>query len=279
MNRSRIVILLFAAMAAGAAALLARGFLSGGTETGKAQPISNVATVGVLVASSTIEPGRPVTPDLVRWQQWPKATVDSTFLTQDANPNPDQIVKGTVARTPIAPGEPLTNTKIVHSDGAGFMAATVQPGMRAVAIPITAESGAGGFILPNDRVDLILTVQVSDSPRAFGAHTILHNVRVLAVDQTFTQDKDQKSVIAKTATLELTPAQAESVDAAAVTGTVSLALRPLGDTATADIQKKAVHNENQVVAVIRYGLARGASTTTSSSSGNSQGITNPVQAR
>ncbi|HEX3651443.1 MAG TPA: Flp pilus assembly protein CpaB [Rhizomicrobium sp.] len=257
MNRSRIIVLVFAAMAAGAAALLARGFLSGGgTEPGKAQPAAlNLATVGVLVASTNIEPGRPLTPDLVRWQAWPKSTVDSTFLTQDANPNPDQIVKGTVARTPIASGEPLTNTKIVHSDAAGFMAANVSPGMRAVSIPITTESGAGGFILPNDRVDLILTVQVSDQPRAFGANTILHYIRVLAVDQTYTQDKDQKTVLAKTATLELSPQQAEAVDAAAQTGTVSLALRPLGDTAVADIQKKVP--QNRVVAVIRYGLVHG----------------------
>ncbi len=278
MNRSRIIVLAFAAMAAGAAALLARGFLSGGTETSKAQPAVSVATVGVLVASSNIEPGRPLTPDLVRWQAWPKATVDSTFITQDANPNPDQVVKGTVARAPMLAGEPLTNTKFVHSDGAGFMSATVSPGMRAVSIPITTESGAGGFILPNDRVDVLLTVQVSDSPRAYGTRTILHYVRVLAVDQTNTQDKDQKTVLAKTATLELSPQQAEAVDAAAATGTVSLALRPLGDTATADIQKKPAHNDNQMVAVIRYGLVRGAGTAIASS-GNSQGITNPVQAR
>jgi pilus assembly protein CpaB len=135
------------------------------------------------------------------------------------------------------------------------MAANVSPGMRAVSIPITTESGAGGFILPNDRVDLILTVQVSDQPRAFGANTILHYIRVLAVDQTYTQDKDQKTVLAKTATLELSPQQAEAVDAAAQTGTVSLALRPLGDTAVADIQKKVP--QNRVVAVIRYGLVHG----------------------
>jgi pilus assembly protein CpaB len=163
MNRSRVIVLGLAAIAAGAAAFLARGFLGGGTELGKAQPAA-VSTVGVLVASSNIEPGRALTPDMVRWQPWPKSTVDSTFLTQDANSNPDQIVKGTVARAPIIAGEPLTNTKIVHSDAAGYMAAMVSPGMRAVSIPITTESGAGGFILPNDRVDLILTVFASDSP-------------------------------------------------------------------------------------------------------------------
>src|SRR6185437_13683076 len=100
MNRSRVIVLGLAALAAGLAAFLARGFLGGGTQPGKALPVA-VSTVGVLVASSNIEPGRAVTPDMVHWQTWPKSTVDSTFLTQDANPNSDQIVKGTVARAPI----------------------------------------------------------------------------------------------------------------------------------------------------------------------------------
>jgi pilus assembly protein CpaB len=253
MNRSRVIILALAALAAGAAALLARGFLGGGTEPSKALP-GPVASVGVLVASTKIDPGRPVTPDLVRWQPWPKSSVDSTFFTQDANPNPDLIVKGTVARTPMLPGEPLTNTKIVHSDSAGFMAATVAPGMRAVSIPITTESGAGGFILPNDRVDVILTVLISDQPKSYGARTFLHDVRVLAVDQTYTQDKDHQTVLAKTATLELSPQQAETVEAAASSGTVSLALRPLGETPGADLAMNT--NQNRTVSIIRYGMAR-----------------------
>ena len=255
MNRSRVIILALAALAAGAAALLVRGFLGGGTQPSNALP-APTATVGVLVASANIDPGRPVTPDLVRWQPWAKASVDSNFFTQDANPNPDLIVKGTVARAPILAGEPLTNTKIVHSDSAGFMAATVSPGMRAVSIPITTESGAGGFILPNDRVDVIVTMQISEQPRAFGARTLLHDVRVLAVDQTYTQDKDHQTVLAKTATLELSPDQAESVAAAASTGTVSLALRPLGETPSNELAMNTHHTESHVVSVIRYGMAR-----------------------
>lgn len=261
MNRSRIIILALAALAAGAAALLARGFLGGGTEPGKAEPVANLSTVGVLVAASNIEPGRPLTPEMVRWQEWPKASVDSTFITQDTGSNLDQVVKGTVARAPILSGEPLTNTKFVHSEAAGFMAATVGQGMRAVSIPITVESGAGGFILPNDRVDLIVTMQVSDSPRTFGARTLLHDIRVLAVDQTYTQDKDQKTVLAKTATLELSPRQAETVGAAAAGGPVSLALRPLGDNAEKDMAMDTHRNDNPVVSIIRYGQGRASSQT------------------
>jgi pilus assembly protein CpaB len=130
----------------------------------------------------------------------------------------------------------------------------VAPGMRAVSIPITTESGAGGFILPNDRVDVILTVQVSEQPKSYGARTFLHDVRVLAVDQTYTQDKDHQTVLAKTATLELSPQQAETVEAAASSGTVSLALRPLGETPGADLAMNT--NQNRTVSIIRYGMAR-----------------------
>jgi pilus assembly protein CpaB len=258
MNRSRLIVLSVAALASAGAAFLARGFLGGGTEAIKAQPAA-VSTVGVLVASSNIDAGKPVTPDMVRWQNWPKSSVDSTFLTQDANPNPEQIVKGTVARAPILSGEPLTNIKIIHSDAAGIMAAMVSPGMRAVSIPITTETGAGGFILPNDRVDVILTVQVSESPKLFAAHAILHDVRVLAVDQTYTQDKDQKTVLAKSATMELSPQQLEMLDSAAATGAVSLALRPLGETGKDLAMNSKPKNVNTgMVSIIRYGMTRGS---------------------
>jgi len=256
MNRSRVVILVLAVLAAGAAALLARGLLGGGTPKSSAQVAPPFASTEVLVAASDIEPGIPVTGDLVRWQAWPKSSVDSTFITSDANANASQVVTGTVARAPIVSGEPLTNTKIVHADSAGFMSARLTPGMRAVSIPISTESGAGGFILPNDRVDVIVTIQVSETPKAFVARTLLRDVRVLAVDQTFAQDKDQKTVIAKTATLELSPQQSEMVSAASSTGVVSLALRALGDN-NIDVASNTNKYNNGVVSVIRYGVVRG----------------------
>ena len=105
----------------------------------------------------------------------------------------DEAVKGTVVRAPLVAGQPITNTAIVHGDAAGFMAAMLMPGMRAVSITITADSGAGGFILPNDRVDVILTRKLDGNPPRVEAKTILADVRVLAVDQTFKQDKDTKT--------------------------------------------------------------------------------------
>src|ERR1700761_2430317 len=199
MNRSRVIILVLAAFAAGIAALLVRGLLGGGTPKVQAQVAPpQIATLGVLVASTNIQPGTALTPESVHWQDWPKGSVDSSFISESGNPDTASVVKGTVARAPIVAGEPITDTKIVHADAASFMAARLTPGMRAVSTAISTETGAGGFILPNDRVDVVMSQQIADNPRRFAAHTILSDVRVLAMDQTFTQDKDQKTVLAKT---------------------------------------------------------------------------------
>jgi pilus assembly protein CpaB len=142
------------------------------------------------------------------------------------------------------------------------MAATLAPGMRAVSIGISTESSAGGFILPNDRVDVILTEQLGDAHQ-FHARTILNDVRVLAVDQTYKEDKDQKVVLAKTATLELTPKQAEAVERSQSSGTISLSLRGLGDanpasSPVASSQSSLLGSGEGDVEVLRYGIPRAA---------------------
>lgn len=258
MNTQRMLILGLAAIAAGAAAFLARGFLGGGTEKSKAAiPAPHMVMSEVLVAANNLQAGTALTPESVRWQQWPRTAVDPSFITHDGVADLATVVHGVVVRVPLLPGEPLTTSNIVHAASAGFMAARVGQGLRAVSIGISTESGAGGFILPNDRVDVLVTVQISDNPRRYAARTLLNNVRVLAVDQTYREDKDQKVVLAKTATLELTPQQAEQVERAQATGTISLSLRPLGD-ADADNVKSAdatvTNNSQNAVAVIRYGI-------------------------
>ena len=260
MNTSRMLILGVAVVAAGAAALLVRGLLGGGTAKTQAALPPRPLTSEVLVAASDLQAGTALTAALVRWQEWPKSAVDASFITQDEVSDVDRIVRGAVVRAPLVSGEPLTASKIVHADSAGFMAAMVGQGMRAVSIGISTESGAGGFILPNDRVDVLVTEQISESPRRFASHTLLNSARVLAVDQTFREDKDQKVVLAKTATLELTPLQAEQVERAQATGTLSLSLRPLGDDGTQKISREradaATNDAAGATTVIRYGVAR-----------------------
>ncbi len=129
MNRSRIIVLGAAAVAAIVAAFLVRGLLGGGTEkSAAATPPKPVSTVRVLVAASNIQPGTKLTADAVRWQVWPKSTVDSSFITASGSPDLNKVIDGTVARAPLIAGEPLTTTKIVHADAAGFMAAQLTPG-------------------------------------------------------------------------------------------------------------------------------------------------------
>ncbi len=271
MNTPRLVVLGLAAVAAGGAAFLARGFLGGGTPKVAAAVPPPVTTAQVLVASADLVPGRAVTPDEVRWQTWPKGSVDPSFITDASAPSIDAVVKGTVVRAPMVAGEPITQTKIIHADQAGLMSATLTPGMRAVSIQISIASLAGGFIQPNDRVDLVLTSQTADGGKKFRATTILRNVRVLAIDQAFDNAKSQKPVSdVKTATLELTPQQAERVTRAQASGVLSLSLRSMveqiaGGQGRVDAARARFNNNEAAdsgeVSVIRYGVLRADSTT------------------
>ncbi|MEO8300576.1 MAG: Flp pilus assembly protein CpaB [Rhizomicrobium sp.] len=258
MNTQRIIVLGFALVAAGGAAFLVRGMLGGGTPVVQAKVGPAMAMSEVLVASTNLTPGQALTAEQVRWEKWPTSTVDPSFITHAAAGDEEQAVKGTVVRAMILPGQPITKTAIVRGDASGFMAATLSEGMRAVSISINTDSGAGGFILPNDRVDVILTRKSSGSARG-SAKTILSNLRVLAVDQTFKQEKDTRTVVGKTATVEVSPEQAETISAAGMSGQLSLSLRPLSEAGEASLndpaRKRRAGAYDGPVSVIRYGMA------------------------
>lgn len=255
MNTQRMLILGVAAIAAGAAALLAHGLMGGGTQTAKAAlPPPKPATSEVLVAAENLQPGTALTASSARWQEWPKSAVDSSFITRDATPDLDHALKGTVVRAPLVAGEPFATTKIVHADAAGFMAAMITPGMRAMSLSMSTENDAGGFILPNDRVDAMVTGSFSGDKNHSVTVTFMRDVRVLAVDQTYKEDKDQKTVLAKTVTLEVTPLQAELVATAQAKGPISLALRALGDGAQKAADASAGDAaSSSTITVIGYG--------------------------
>jgi pilus assembly protein CpaB len=255
MDRSRIIVLAVAAFAAGAVALLARSFLGGGTPVTVAAPAPRVVMSDVLVAATNLTPGAQLAAGSVRWQEWPKASVDASFVTRDTAPDISQFVKGAVVRAPMMAGEPLSPTKIVHADSAGFLAAHLMPGMRAVSITISADTGAGGFILPNDRVDVLLTQRTTDD-RHYRSQTILKNVLVLAVDQTAEETKDSKTVVGHTATLELAPPEVELLQRAAANGSLSLALRALGDNQETAATNKPQDSGSAEISIIRYGVER-----------------------
>jgi pilus assembly protein CpaB len=264
MNIKRISILGVAAIAAGLAAFLVRGML---TNRPVVQAAAPAPTIQILVAAKDVTAGHLLDPTLVRWQPWPEKAMMTTFINNKAEPDVAKAIAGAVVRMPLSAGQPITEASIVRAGGAGFMAATVTAGMRAIGVPVTAETSAGGFILPNDRVDVVLTRQLPSEGKSFESITILSDVRVLAVDQTAHQGKDQETVIGKTATLELTEKQSELVTRAQQSGVLSLALRSIGDSDGMPIAKnfpnigapeKAAVVRPPLI-VYRYGVLRGES--------------------
>jgi len=184
MNRARIVVLAIAIGAGGIAAYLASG---SDDKPAPAQPVAQLQTVDILVAKSDIALGRSVKPDDLQWQTWPAATASSSFISRASKADAIKEITGSIARSPFIAGEPIREQKLVKADGSGFMAAILPAGYRAISTEISPETGAGGFILPNDRVDVILTKREKNPDKAgpdiSSAEVILTNVRVLAIDQ------------------------------------------------------------------------------------------------
>src|SRR4030081_93811 len=182
MNTARIIVLVIAISAGGVAAYLA----SGSDPKTVAEPKVEVSTVDVLVAKADIALGQSVGPDDMLWQTWPSATASNNFIRRTDRPDGTFQITGSIARSPFIAGEPIREPKLVKTNGSGFMAAVLPGGMRAVSTEISPETGAGGFILPNDRVDVILSKRernASGSVDTITSEIILSDIRVLAIDQ------------------------------------------------------------------------------------------------
>lgn len=258
MNAARIGVLVLAVVAAGLAALLARGLVSSGDAPVEATVIE-APTSEVLVASTNIERGNRLSGSSMRWQSWPETALAEGFITRTQRPNGIESMTGNLARAPLANGEPITDAKVVNIKTGGFMAALISPGKRAVAVNLSPETGAGGFILPNDHVDIIHTRRVQqDGPRGvqevIQGEVLLRDIRVLAIDQRFKDDSGEQVALGKTATLELSPAQAERVTVAQAEGPLTLSLRGLGEAADAQIEGEEEQvSESSSISVVRYG--------------------------
>jgi pilus assembly protein CpaB len=200
----------------------------------------------------------------LQWQSWPAATASNAFIRRDARPDAQNQIAGAIARVPLMQGEPIREQKLVRAEGSGFMAAILPSGMRAVSTEISAETGAGGFILPNDRVDIVLTRRLKN-PDANGAlagndlilsEVILTNIRVLAIDQAPKEKDGQNAVLGKTVTLELKPDQVATLSAARQGGTLQLALRSIVDVNATELtaEDQAAKRSGGGVNVIRYGV-------------------------
>ncbi len=257
MNTARIVVLTIALGAGGIAAYLASG---SDNKPPPAAPVAQLQTVDVLVAKADIGLGQTLTPNDMQWQTWPAATASNTFIRRNDRPDATTQIAGSIARAPFIAGEPIREAKLVKADGSGFMAAILPTGMRAVSTEISAETGAGGFILPNDRVDVLLTKREKNPNPAAGvdivvSEIILTNLRVLAIDQTPKEKEGQNSVVGRTVTLELKPEQTATLAAARQAGTLSLALRSIADLNQVDVGSEDRTRQRASINIVRHGIS------------------------
>src|SRR5512134_1880013 len=235
MNLRTVVLLAVALSVAGLTALLVNGLLSGRKVAVEAQAPTVAAPPPppeILVAKKPMPAGTFVKPEDLEWRPWPKEGLTEAYLIKGKASEKD--LAGAVVRTHLYAGEPITTSRVVHPGEQGFLAAVLDPGKRAVAIPVDGTSGVAGFVFPGDFVDVILTIKRTVTAEASEGNetrqfseTLLTDVRVLAIDQTLDNDSGAAKV-GKNATLEVSPKQAERAALALNMGTLSLSLRSLG---------------------------------------------------
>jgi pilus assembly protein CpaB len=244
MSRAQILSLLVAIGCAVLAVVLARGLI--GQPPPPGAPVTVEApkppSIPVLVAARDIALGERLTGLSVEWRDWPRASLSEAMITREARPDAIEKIEGARARAPILAGEPIADRKILTADKGNLMSALVRKGLRGFAVRVSDRTAGSGFILPNDRVDIIATLRVEleestdDNPREIVfSRTIVTNARVLAVNKAIAPDGDKPSIDEiETAVLELDQQQAEVVARAETQGELSLALRSIADDGSAD---------------------------------------------
>jgi len=235
--RARTLVLFVVALTlAGGTAMLVRSFLEQ-RPNAEAEALAKPAAPqkSVLVARGGITRGQILKPQDFSWQVWPEGGIDKNYILSGSRTA--ESFAGWVARDPFAAGEPISEAKIVSPGSRGFLAAVLGPGMRAISVPVTATSGISGFVFPGDQVDILITHQLtgagSNDTQHKAAETVLHDVRVIGIDQKL-DSKNGEALVAHTATLEVTPKQSEMIAVATEIGKLSLSLRSL---ATASSEK------------------------------------------
>ncbi len=213
----------------------------------------------VLVASADIPLGTALSEKNLEWESWPESLLRDAYITREAKPDALEEYAKATARSSFYDGEPIRDSKIVHSDS-GYLSAILPAGKRAMALLISAEKSAGGFVLPNDHVDVLMSYKVPDQ-NLLSTETILQNIRVLAVDQVIEEQDGEKAIVGRTVTLELTAQQTEILTAAKKTAgnSLALALRSIEDAqlgssdAGQHLLSSGTRKKRGTVRVIKYG--------------------------
>ncbi len=261
MKLSRILVLFGAVTCAGLAVAILNHKAPAKVKIVK---VAELPTTHVLTAAKKIDLGVVLAPSDLAWTQWPKASLSPKMITQDQDPQALTQDVGAIARATMEQGEPVFNDRLVKGTNQGFMSAILPSGMRALAINIEGNgaTSAGGFILPNDHVDVLHTYRDVAATKANGAETfttdaVLRNVRVLAIGQNIKEKNGKPVVVGSTATLELSPKQAEVAILAQKSGTLTLTLRSLVDSnglASTQAEKNAEDEIGKDITVVRYGV-------------------------
>lgn len=260
MNKAQIAVLAVAVAAGGAAFMMMNGS-SPPPEMPIAAP-QQMNVEQVLVATKDLPYGTEITDADTAWVDWPKSSVPLGSLSKTEAPNAKEDTNGSYVRMPVSGGEPIRKERLIKGVTAGLMSTMLAPGKRAIAIDVTLNNTAGGFILPNDRVDVLRTYRDTEATKDLGhevynSEVVLSNVRVLAMGQTIEKKGAEPVVTGSTATLELDPHQAELVVLAQRTGQLVLSLRPITDAIVKDASAEAPpeSGSEDTLTVVRHGVS------------------------
>lgn len=236
MSKMRIVMFAVAIGSAVTAGLLAKGLIGKKPQPQEVAAAPKIETVDVLVAAKDITTGEKLAAGSIIWKSWPKNVIQDMMITRDEMPDAEEKLAESRALVPMYEGETILEKKVVNPGEGGFMSAVLPKGMRATSVAISNRSSAGGFILPNDRVDVIITRKFTNGETGstlVKSETVINNVRVLAINQVFKQATEGEDVALKesdTATLEMSLQQAEIIARVESEGELSLALRSLAES-------------------------------------------------
>ena len=260
MKTARLVVLGISLAAGGGAMYLMNGTKAPPAAVVEALPVPQPKfdTADVLVSAHELPLGSLIGDGDLTWTAWPSASARNGIITRGSAPNSLQDLKGSIVRSAFVEGEPIRPEKLVKGISSGFLSAILPTGMRAVSISIDSQgtNTAGGFILPNDRVDVVRTGRDEDGKggaEAFVTDTILSDVRVLAIGQNVQEKNGERTVTGANATLEVDPRQAEALILAQRIGSLSLVLRSLLDAGRAPAQDN--QSDERALTVIRYGVS------------------------
>lgn len=251
MNKAQIAVLAVAVAAGGGAFMMMTGTPPEAPHLIQALP--SPKTDHVLVATRDLSYGTALTEPDTAWIEWPANAVPTGALRKSEAPSVKEDIQGSFVRNPISNGEPVRRERLIKGQTAGLMSTMLTTGRRAVAIDVSPNTTAGGFILPNDHVDVIRTFRDTDQAKdGVNSEVILTNVRVLAMGQTVETKNGESVVSGATATLDLDPRQAEAVILAQRTGQLALVLRSLADAQVSEQQDPA--NSDDPLTIVRFGV-------------------------